>query len=93
MKAATLLVLVFPFAAALQLPAALAPSLPSARAPAPGMMGRVYTAADRITFVDGNNLMMQRKVTKGRDELALKLAGCRQGKVVLVYDGRSWSRR
>ena len=32
--------------------------------------------------------MRQRKVTKGRDELAAKIAGCRQGAVVLVWDGR-----
>lgn len=67
--------------------AALAPP-PAARAPPPVMMGRVYTPADRITYIDGNNLMNQRKVTKGRDELAAKITGCRQGKMVLVFDGR-----
>ena len=32
--------------------------------------------------------MMQRKVTKGRDELAAKLTGVSGGKVVLVFDGK-----
>lgn len=59
------------------------------RAPPPACgAGRQYTPADRITFIDGNNLMTQRKVTKGRDELAAKIAGCRQGQMVLVFDGR-----
>jgi hypothetical protein len=32
--------------------------------------------------------MMQRKVTKGRDELAKKLSGARGGDFVLVFDGK-----
>ena len=31
---------------------------------------------------------MQRKVTKGRSELAAKLAGIRGGKLILVFGGR-----
>jgi hypothetical protein len=36
----------------------------------------------------GNNLMMQRKVTKGRELLTEKLSGIKGGKVVLVFDGK-----
>ena len=32
--------------------------------------------------------MMQRKVTKGRDELAAKLSGIKAGQYVLVFDGK-----
>jgi hypothetical protein len=37
---------------------------------------------------DGNNLMMQRKVTKGRDALCGKLADIKKGRVVVVFDGK-----
>ena len=44
---------------------------------------------DRCLLIDGNNLMATRKVTKGRDELAAKLAGIRgYREVVLIFDGR-----
>lgn len=44
----------------------------------------------KVIFVDGNNLMMQRKVTKGRENLAEKLGMVKEGqnKIVLVFDGR-----
>ncbi len=54
----------------------------------PVMLGRVYTANDRVTFIDGNNLMATRKVTKGRDALAAQLSGCRGREVVVVFDGK-----
>ena len=41
-----------------------------------------------VIYVDGNNLMAQRKVTKGREALAARLAGVRGAEVVLVFDGR-----
>mmetsp|Transcript_5195 Transcript_5195/g.13651 ORF Transcript_5195/g.13651 Transcript_5195/m.13651 type:complete len:152 (+) Transcript_5195:2-457(+) len=52
------------------------------------MMGRAKVIGDRVTFIDGNNLMMQRKVTKGRELLAEKLAGVKGSKIVLVFDGK-----
>ena len=44
--------------------------------------------AGKITYIDGDNLMSQRKVTRGREELAAKLTGVRNAEVVLVWDGR-----
>jgi len=44
--------------------------------------------AERQIFIDGNNLMMQRKVTKGREALAMRLAGIGGASVVVVFDGR-----
>ena len=40
------------------------------------------------TFVDGNNLMMQQRVTKGRDNLTRKIAGVKSREVIVVFDGR-----
>ena len=40
------------------------------------------------TFVDGNNLMMQQRVTKGRDNLTRKIAGVKSHEVIVVFDGR-----
>ena len=54
----------------------------------PPCMGRVHEPGDRVLFIDGDNLMSHRKVTKGRDELAAKLAGIRGSRTVLVFDGR-----
>ena len=47
-------------------------------------------AVPKVIFVDGNNLMMQRKVTKGRENLAEKLSAVKEGafQIVLVFDGR-----
>ena len=45
--------------------------------------------SERLLLVDGNNLMGQRKVTKGRDALAAKLAGMNVGRCVLVFDGKA----
>lgn len=45
-------------------------------------------AAERVLYIDGNNLMAHRKVTKGREELAAKLAGIRPAKATIVFDGR-----
>lgn len=39
-------------------------------------------------LIDGDNLMAHRKVTKGRDELAAKLAGIRGIRAIIVFDGR-----
>lgn len=63
--------------------------LPSctARALSP-QMGRVYEKGDKVVFIDGNNLMAHRKVTRGRDELAAKISGIRGARTVLVYDGK-----
>jgi len=70
------------------LPAAItAPRVVSPRAPSAVCMVRPAPAA-RLLFVDGNNLMAHRKVTKGRDELAAKLAGIRPAEVTLVFDGK-----
>ena len=44
--------------------------------------------AERVMFIDGNNLMAHRKVTKGREALAAKLAGIKPVKVTLVFDGK-----
>ena len=44
--------------------------------------------AERLLFIDGNNLMAHRKVTKGRDALSAKLAGIRPQKVTIVFDGK-----
>lgn len=61
----------------------------AARHGAPLLLPKERTAPDmRQLFVDGNNLMSHRKVTKGRDELAAKLSGIRGCQVVLVYDGK-----
>ena len=49
----------------------------------PPCMGRVHEPGDRVLFIDGDNLMSHRKVTKGRDELAAKLAGIRGSRTVL----------
>lgn len=45
-------------------------------------------STNRVIFVDGNNLMMQKKVTKGRQRLAQKLGGPRSDEMVLVFDGK-----
>ncbi|KAL1498929.1 hypothetical protein AB1Y20_013450 [Prymnesium parvum] len=42
----------------------------------------------RVIYIDGNNLMMQRKVSKGREVLAEKLSGVKASEVVLVFDGK-----
>ena len=42
----------------------------------------------RLLYIDGNNLMAHRKVTKGREELAAKLEGIRPAVVTLVFDGK-----
>ena len=60
---------------------------PHARAAAV-RMGRTKMPNDRVTFIDGDNLMMHRKVTKGREDLTAKLAGIRGGRTVIVFDGR-----
>jgi hypothetical protein len=57
------------------------------RAASPCMMPRA-PPEERLLFIDGNNLMAHRKVTKGRDELAAKLAGIRPAKVTIVFDGK-----
>ena len=49
---------------------------------------RVDFTTSKSIFVDGNNLMMQRKVTKGREMLAEKLKGIRNAKLTLVFDGK-----
>ena len=41
------------------------------------------------TFVDGNNLMMQQRVTKGRENLTRKISGVKSREVILVFDGRA----
>eukprot|EP00316_Scyphosphaera_apsteinii_P022184 CAMPEP_0119329300 /NCGR_PEP_ID=MMETSP1333-20130426/75514_1 /TAXON_ID=418940 /ORGANISM="Scyphosphaera apsteinii, Strain RCC1455" /LENGTH=154 /DNA_ID=CAMNT_0007338383 /DNA_START=65 /DNA_END=529 /DNA_ORIENTATION=- len=42
----------------------------------------------KVIYIDGNNLMMQRKVTKGRVQLAEKVSGLTRGDVFLVFDGK-----
>lgn len=55
----------------------------------PKLMPKPVTPPDlRMLYIDGNNLMSHRKVTKGRDELAAKLAGIRGSQVTLVFDGK-----
>ena len=44
--------------------------------------------AERHLLIDGNNLMAHRKVTKGREALAARLAGIRPARVTLVFDGK-----
>jgi hypothetical protein len=46
-------------------------------------------SSKRTIYIDGNNLMMQRKVTKGREKLAERLVGIRGADVVIVFDGRA----
>lgn len=58
----------------------------SARMASPILMPR--ERGERLLLVDGNNLMSQRKVTKGREALAEKLSGVRGGPCVLVFDGK-----
>jgi hypothetical protein len=48
--------------------------------------------SSRTIYIDGNNLMMQRKVTKGREQLAARLAGISGAEVVIVFDGRAGER-
>ena len=70
-------------------PASLArPSACSSRVSAPPVMGRQYMSGDRLLLIDGSNLMSHRKVTKGRTELAAKLAGIKGARTVLVFDGK-----
>ena len=57
------------------------------RASSPLCMPRP-AAETRLLYIDGNNLMAHRKVTKGRDALAAKLQGIRPAKVTLVFDGK-----
>lgn len=75
-------------AAGLAFAARCGAAMPSLRAPPPCAMLRRVATAERIMFIDGNNLMATRKVTKGRDALAAKLAGCMGREVVLVFDGK-----
>lgn len=49
-------------------------------------------SSSRTIYIDGNNLMMQRKVTKGREKLAERLTGIRGADVVIVFDGRAGTR-
>ncbi len=55
---------------------------------APPYPRRAPQKTKKLIYVDGNNLMMQRKVTKGRDDLAGRLRGVRGAEVVIVFDGR-----
>ncbi|KAL3932396.1 MAG: hypothetical protein SGPRY_000719 [Prymnesium sp.] len=56
----------------------------------------VFVVSEPASSLAGNNLMMQRKVTKGRERLAEKLAGTKGSnwnafiavQVVLVFDGK-----
>jgi len=66
----------------------LRPGRGSLRAAVEPQMGRTYLPGDRVLLIDGTNLMAHRKVTKGREEMAAKLAGIRGARCVLVFDGR-----
>ena len=78
-----LLLLVTPTASLL--PAARVAS--ARRAAPPTCMVRA-PPEERLLLIDGNNLMAHRKVTKGREALAAKLAGIRPAKVTIIFDGK-----
>jgi alanine dehydrogenase len=64
----------------------LPPTTSVTRCAALTMMPKEF--GERVTFIDGDNLMSHRKVTHGREQMCAKISGVRGSTVVVVFDGR-----